>query len=326
VDVSSVRRAVLPPRPSLGLTALAYAAAVALFAVVVLGFLDTATHSALGCGRSFPLCHGQLFPQDNLQAMVEWTHRAVSGVVGVVVLAAALWAAIRLGAQPEVRVLAAVAVGFLLLESVLGALAVLNAEPKALIATHMGVALTALAATFLLAATVGEMRRRGRVERAPVPASIRGWAVGAMAFFYVAVYVGAYVAETGDGAACLTWPMCPGGWIPASGAAQVDMVHRLVAVLAVALGAVLVGKVRPVRLVRPDLYRQAWTILVLLFAQVVSGLVLMLTRIALETTLVHVALATLTFTAAARFLLGTLPQASVSQKEPATQSLPAAAP
>ena len=48
----------MPKRGARRVRIVADVATVALFLVVLVGFLDTLTHSALGCGPMWPLCNG----------------------------------------------------------------------------------------------------------------------------------------------------------------------------------------------------------------------------------------------------------------------------
>jgi len=308
-----------PGGPGLPLAVFAALTTLGLFLVVVLGFIDTATNSALGCGRSFPLCHGSLFPSDNLQAVIEWSHRALAGAVGLMEGAAAVWAWIRAWRVVEVRVLAAVGLGFVVVESVVGALAVLSPESKAAIAVHLGIALTAFAATALLAWALWGLRAgSGVLRRPPAPRALVRWTWIMMVYMYVAVYVGAYVAGTDSGVYCLTWPLCTAGRATLSLAnpVTIDLLHRFVALLAGAIGTYLFVLARRARDVRPDLARLAHAVLGLIVLQIVSGLILVLTHIALETTIVHVALATALFTAVAAMTLGVLPEARPRPAKP----------
>ena len=51
--------------------------------VLLGGALVTKTNSGLGCGRSWPLCNGEIFPNEiTIELLIELTHRLVSGGVG----------------------------------------------------------------------------------------------------------------------------------------------------------------------------------------------------------------------------------------------------
>ena len=49
--------------------------------------LVTKTDSGMGCGRSWPLCEGQLIPDEiSSELVIELSHRVVSGTVGILVV------------------------------------------------------------------------------------------------------------------------------------------------------------------------------------------------------------------------------------------------
>lgn len=294
---------------------------VALFAVVVLGFVDTATNSALGCGRSFPLCHGKFFPAPDLTSIIEWSHRVLSALVGLLVGVLAIWAWIRTWRSIEARVLALISLVFLVIESAVGALAVLIPESQAVIAVHLGIALTSFAATALLTWWLVAMRAQdGSPVRPRVPTRLAASAWGMLVFMYCALYLGAYVAGTGSGTACLTWPLCTSGRITPSLAnpVTIDYIHRLAALAVGAATIWLWLQARAVITTRPDLARISGWMVVLTAAQIASGLLLVLSRMALDATILHVMLVTVLFTLSAAMAMGVLPEAGAGRRRKGT--------
>ena len=147
-----------------------------MFVVLVMGAAVTNTGSAEGCGRSWPLCNGRLVPEFTVSTAIEYSHRAVTGVEGLLV--AALTAAM-LGfwggdSDPTVGTravwrrdrestrLALLMLATLLLQAGLGAGAVLWPQSPLMLATHFGVSLVAFAATFLSAVVVFERTSSSR--------------------------------------------------------------------------------------------------------------------------------------------------------------------
>ena len=62
-------------------------------AVVLWGAFVRATGSGAGCGNHWPLCNGTVTPHSpTLATIIEFTHRATSGVDLVLVAVLALWA------------------------------------------------------------------------------------------------------------------------------------------------------------------------------------------------------------------------------------------
>src|SRR5690625_7163649 len=56
--------------------------------ILIGGALVTKTDSGAGCGSSWPLCHGELIPSNiTPELIIELSHRLVSGVMGVTVIA-----------------------------------------------------------------------------------------------------------------------------------------------------------------------------------------------------------------------------------------------
>src|SRR5438477_2368748 len=75
---------------TLGRTALrllAAATCAGMMLVLVMGAAVTNTGSAEGCGRSWPLCNGQFIPEFTVATAIEFSHRAVTGIESVLVLA-----------------------------------------------------------------------------------------------------------------------------------------------------------------------------------------------------------------------------------------------
>ncbi len=288
-------------------------ATVALFLVVLVGFLDTLTHSALGCGPMWPLCDGGVLPGPGVQSVIEYTHRAITGVAGILVAVAAVWAWIAYRA-PEVRILASIGLGFVLVESVVGALAVVHAESPAVLATHFGFALFAFAGTAVMTAVIHQMTRepeqatgwRERTYRVGGRLQFLIW--GLMAYLVGIAYLGALVAHTGAGTACVGWPLCSGMlWPGFAGLRGLVFFHRLAALGAGVLVLLVFMHLRPLRQKRPGLYRASHIALALVVLQIFSGAYLVLSHLSTTADLLHVSIMTVLFATAAYMAVESLP-------------------
>jgi heme a synthase len=83
----------------------AIATAVGMLIVLLMGARVTATGSGEGCSTDWPLCHGRWLPEDTYESIVEYSHRLVTGVEGILVAITSILAWPMRKRYPEVRIL-----------------------------------------------------------------------------------------------------------------------------------------------------------------------------------------------------------------------------
>lgn len=282
--------------PGTSLRVLAALAAVGMFVVLVMGATVTNTGSAEGCGRSWPLCNGQFVPEFTVATAIEYSHRAVTGVEGVLVVALTVAMLARWRSSREVTVLAMLMLGTLVLQAGLGAGAVMMPQSPFVLATHFGVSLIAFASTFLSAAVVFE-RTRGTPRRARIATRrLRIWVTSVGVYVLGVVYLGAYVRHAGVSLACVDWPLCNGQVVPIlDGPTAVVFAHRVAALGAIGLLAWLAYLTKKHGVGQ----RAAMASLGLVVLQALSGAIVVWTRLGLFSTLAHAAIMALLFAALA---------------------------
>jgi heme a synthase len=282
---------------------LAVATTVGMFLVLVMGAAVTNTGSAEGCGRSWPLCNGQFVPEFTVSTAIEYSHRAVTGVESVLVVALTVAMLARWRGDREVAILAVLMLVTLLLQAGLGAGAVLAPQAPLMLATHFGVSLIAFASTFLSAAIVFERSRTRSTRRRPVPAALRRWVIGVGIYVLGVVYLGAYVRHAGISLACADWPLCNGQIVPSlDGPTAVVFAHRLAALGVLVLLSVLVWQTRRARLG----VKAAGAALGLAVLQALSGALVVWTLLGLFSTLAHAAIMAVLFASMAYLVRLTL--------------------
>ncbi len=95
-------------------------------AVILWGTIVRATGSGAGCGDHWPLCNGTVVQRAaSMETMIEFTHRLTSGLSLIGVLALAVWSFRATARGHLARHMAALAVLFMVVEAILGALLVL---------------------------------------------------------------------------------------------------------------------------------------------------------------------------------------------------------
>jgi heme A synthase len=195
----------------------------ALFAYlqIALGGLVRVSGSGLGC-PDWPLCHGRPYPPANLHAIIEYSHRAVGSVTGVLIIATVVtaWVVWR-ARRPAVAWLAAASLIGVVGEGVLGGVVVVNDLASWLVLIHLGLAMIILGA--LVATAVMSMPPSpGAAE--PGFRRLAATAVGAT---YLLLLTGSTVVASGADASCRAWPLCGSGLTPDFAGVNVfTMLHR----------------------------------------------------------------------------------------------------
>ncbi|RPH30465.1 heme A synthase, partial [bacterium] len=86
------------------------------------GAFVRATGSGAGCGSHWPLCNGEIIPRaPRVDTIIEFTHRASSGLTLVLIAILAIWAWRSASSGRLVRRASAAALLFILFEAVIGA-------------------------------------------------------------------------------------------------------------------------------------------------------------------------------------------------------------
>jgi len=253
---------------------LAKASCFGMLLVLMMGATVTQTDSGRGCGRDWPLCHGKFIPSYTIESMIEYSHRFVTGVVGIIVLAAfiAVWRHVK---RRDARFFVTSTGFFTVLQAVLGALAVVWPQSSAVLALHFGFSLLAFASTLLLVFVL----REGNWERADFHSGARALVTSAyrtgvwltLIYCYGVVYLGAFVRHTKSAGGCTGWPLCNGEVFPElSGATGIVFVHRLGAILLFVLIAWLAIASRGLK-EAPHIRKAARWSLLFVVVQVFSG-------------------------------------------------------
>lgn len=304
------------------LPALAVAAAIGMLVVLVMGATVTSTGSAEGCGRDWPLCHGRFIPDFAVATAIEFSHRFVTGIEGLLIVVVAVLCWLLHWDRGPIRVLTPLMLGSLILQAGMGAWAVKYPQAPIVLALHFGISLLALSSA---AAMALYLRGLDRPARAPVGRAMVWGAWSITAYLYVLVYSGAYIRHVAAAAACTTWPLCTrgvdlGGW-----ALTIDYGHRLLAALAVVLAIGLAVAAPRIAPSRPDLRAGAWWLVAALAAQAAAGASLPLSSFSLASELGHAGITGLVFIAAAYLCLEvTVPRSepSASVRRPALAGTP----
>lgn len=266
--------------------------------VILWGAFVRATGSGAGCGAHWPLCNGEVVPRaPALETMIEFTHRATSGLALILVAALAVWVFRSRPKGDPSRSAAVASVVLILVEAALGAGLVLfrlvaenESVARALfMAGHLANTLLLLAALTLTAYWIEPGRPRLRHADASGPR----WLVAAAALGLLLAGKSGAVAALGDTlypAQSLLGGLAQDLSPTVSLLVRLRLLHPILSLGGVLLLALLAGQaLRSAQ--DPATRRVAWTVPALALVQVAGGLLNVVLLAPVWMQLVHLLLA-----------------------------------
>jgi cytochrome c oxidase assembly protein subunit 15 len=247
------------------------AAATMTYLLIVMGGVVCVTGGSKGC-PDWPGCYGQPVPPMRLDSIVEYTHRVLSGLASILIIAAAalgLWRyrSIRWVSWPP-----ALAIPFLIAVTIFGALVVLRGLSPGLAAVDLGSALVVLA--LMLAATVvawALLADPALPDRLSFRDPFARWVLLALVSGFVVLVSGVLAAKDGSLVRCLGWPLYGEGLAPAGTHRWPGLARQL---LATGTGILLLGVIVQAWRLRPGRKAIQWAataVGILFLAELATG-------------------------------------------------------
>ena len=268
----------------------------ATIGLVVIGVIVRATDSGMGC-PDWPLCYGQIIPPTTdsgdviaYKAWLEWIHRAIAAVIGLIVLAVVALALRNLKDRRSLQGASIALLGLVLFQAWLGRQTVLESNSGASVTAHLASAMAFVGLQVWVLARSGYAETLGGIRRASGSVVAPIVAAGAI---YALLLFGSNVTGTDTGLLYPDWPLMGGTLFPPITELSTPMILHRYATAIVAL--ILISALWIVRREKgsPARVRQLLTYAAAVFAvQCVIGAVQIFTKLAPWTQTLHVALAT----------------------------------
>jgi cytochrome c oxidase assembly protein subunit 15 len=270
------------------------ATTILVFVLVVWGGVVRLSGSGLAI-PDWPLAEGRVLPRPHPNVLIEYVHRALAGLVGLLTVGAAVAIFRSAAYRARLGALTAAALVTLALQVFIGGRVVLEDLRIDRVVTHLLLAFFFFALLVRMTLIAGEVARgEGPLDVPPVHPGLRLWArIGAAAVFLQAG-LGAWVSSSGAALACPDFPTCHGQWLPRlTGLVGIHYGHRLGAyALLVLVGAFTHAAARATRGRARTAVRWAAALLVL---QVLLGIGNVLWRVPLAVSAAHLGVALLLF-------------------------------
>src|SRR4051794_36892843 len=218
---------------------LALSAAVTTFLLVVVGAIVRSTGSGMGC-PDWPTCHGALIPPlSDTAAWIEWVHRTIAVIVGLLVLALVIVAFRRERATRSLVVASVAALVLTAFQAYLGKVTVDTSNASQWVTAHLATAMMLLGLLTFIAVRAhfpAKLPDRGASQRLTLAVMF------AAACTYALLLFGAQVTATGSALVFPDWPLFSGQLVPTissdpdvAAMQTAHFVHRFVAAVVAAV-------------------------------------------------------------------------------------------
>lgn len=246
-------------------------AALMVYVLVLSGGIVCITDSSHGC-PDWPVCHGRWFPPNQVDSIIEYSHRLLTPLTLPFLISAAVVAFRRYRSESWIIVPVFASIGCLIVVVIFGALVILKGLSRGWAAVDLGTALMALAFMVVSASAVSaRLRAPGCELRPSMKSGFAKLALVTTLTVYGVLVSGVLVSRPGALMRCLNWPGVVGvgptedlfGWL--------YLARFAVGVVASGLIVVLVVQAWRTQRGRPSLVRNATIAGVLLVIGTIVG-------------------------------------------------------
>ena len=279
------------------LRAWSLASVIFLLGLIILGGVVRITDSGLGC-PDWPFCHGKVIPSSDPATLIEYSHRMVAAVTGLIIVVTGfvIWRSHR-----RERILTSpiiLAILLLIVQVILGWITVRTELNEWLVMAHLTVAQSVLGLMILVTVVGVSLRNPRTGEAASISTTARNTFIAALVATFAVILSGAYTQATGATGACGdSWPLCSGSLFPDTFLEGVHMGHRLLTVLAVPIIVAAANQAYNLRHQIPGINRLAPLFIALFVGQIVVGGVNVMLGFHRATNVMHLAAATFVWAA-----------------------------
>ena len=201
------------------------------FDLMLLGSAVRTMDAGLTC-PDWPLCFGKIIPKYHFGVYLEFIHRVIAGLVGVIYFVFF----IQVWSQPEFQKIKTFSlIGFFLLiaQIIMGGLTVLRLLEAVIVTLHLTLATAFLFTIFVMKKILERKERTISVlNKNKLSLCFKTTVTFCLLFVFIQIVLGGFVASTYSGVVCIDFPTCNGQYFPElKGPIGIQMLHRFGAYL-----------------------------------------------------------------------------------------------
>ena len=263
----------------------------AAFAQISLGGFVRASGSGLGC-PDWPLCHGEIIPTFEYHTIIEYSHRALGSILGLLVILLLASTLIFYRKNRWLLYWNISASMLVVLAGVLGGITVITELVWWVRLIHLAIAQCVIASLAVILWQAFEVKPPSTATYS----SIGNWKnkiVISLTIVFSLMLTGSYMVGVGASTSCSTWPLCRNELFPSGMEYSIHMGHRYMAVISTLyLGYMSITFIKNSKNF-PILRKAAHSVLGLMILQIVVGAFVVWSDFSLHMKSTHLSLATL---------------------------------
>ncbi|WP_286230953.1 COX15/CtaA family protein [Neobacillus mesonae] len=272
---------------------LSFICIVLTYLLIVFGGYVASSESGMGCGPEWPLCNGKVIPTLQGETLIEFMHRVIGAVLGGLSIIL-LFKLMREKNGYTARFISVMMIGLLIIQVLLGAVVVVLDLPSIIITIHLLVAAVFLACLIWIWRNSGDKERVYSVFLKAVEHKRITMHINILIFLLLLTFAfGAYIKHETYGLAC-GWLGCRQSFLPSTTPEWLQTIHRCLAVMT-AVYILLLTYWAFVRKWGRGLQRRFLLCSLFVILQLVIGVVVIETLVAIPWAVFHLAIGTALF-------------------------------
>ncbi|MCM3569732.1 COX15/CtaA family protein [Neobacillus mesonae] len=273
---------------------LAFICIILTYFLIVFGGYVASSESGMGCGPEWPLCNGKVFPTLRGETLIEFLHRGIGAILGIMSLILFI-KLMRRKIGYTARFVSVMMLGLLIIQVLLGAVVVVLDLPPIIITIHL------LTAMLFMACLIWIWRyseTEGQSAMKPLKAKEHRKVIMhlniLLFLLFLTLAFGAYIKHETYGLAC-GWLDCKQSFLPAAVPELLQSIHRGLAVIS-AVHILLLTYLSYSKGWGRSLRRRLMFCTLMVVLQMIIGAVVIKTFVAVPWAVFHLAIATALFT------------------------------
>ncbi len=201
------------------------------FDLMLLGSAVRTMNAGLTC-PDWPLCFGKIIPKYHFGVYLEFIHRAIAGLVGIIYF----FFFIQIWRKPQlekIKIFSLIGFFLLIAQIIMGGLTVLRLLEAFIVTFHLALATAFLFTIFIMKKILEKKESKIPIlKKNKLSFYFKTTVTLCVLFVFIQIVLGGLVASTYSGSVCIDFPTCNGQYFPElKGPTGIQMIHRFGAYL-----------------------------------------------------------------------------------------------